>query len=879
MRTDTPQTIRLDAYRAPDYRIETVDLDIALDPDRTLVRARLSLHRAAEGPAPLVLDGEGLETLSVALDGKPLPPEAYTIGDDTLTLHAPPARFTLETTVAIAPAANTRLEGLYVSSGNFCTQCEAEGFRHIAWFLDRPDVMATYRVRMEADRARYPVLLSNGNLIGEGQGADGRHWAEWHDPFPKPCYLFALVAGDLALYEDRFATMDGRDVRLCMYVEHGNETRCAYAMDSLKRSMRWDEEAYGRAYDLDRFNIVAVGDFNMGAMENKSLNVFNAKYVLADPATATDADYAFIESIVAHEYFHNWTGNRITCRDWFQLSLKEGLTVFRDQQFSADMRSAPVKRIQDVRSLRARQFPEDAGPLAHPVRPDSYIEINNFYTATVYEKGAEVIRMMHALLGAEGFRRGMDLYFERHDGQAVTCDDFVRAMEDASGVDLTQFRRWYVQAGTPEIEYDGAYDAASQSYMLTVRQRTKPTPGQPDKQPLHMPMALGLIGRSGKPLPVRLAGEPADRAAETRVLDLRAASETFRFIDVPEPPVPSLFRGFSAPAKVVTATPDGERAFLMAHDRDPFNRWESGQQYATALILRMVAELQAGRTPAPDTTFISALSSLLDDAPADRAFAAEALALPSEDFIAGQMPVVDVVGVHAAREALRGAVAAGLRDKLLATYRDGAGNAPYSPDAESAGRRKLRNLALGYLAALDEPAMRDLVVQHYRAADNMTDSVAALAILADIAGPEREAALADFYARWKDDPIVTDKWLSIQAMSALPDTLAQVEALLGHPAFSIRNPNRVRALIGAFCSGNPVRFHAADGSGYRFLADRVLDLDKLNPQVAARLSGALGHWRRYDPERQALMRGELGRIAGAKGLSRDVFEIVSKSLG
>ena len=880
MKTDTLKTIRRKDYRPPDYRIETVELDVRLNEDVTTVIGRLTIRAvdetASERP-PLVLDGEGLDLQSIEIDGAALPEDAYALNDAALTIHAPPARFILETAAHIRPQDNTALEGLYKSEGAYCTQCEAEGFRKITWYLDRPDVMAEFTTRIEADKARYPVLLSNGNPIESGDLPDGRHFAVWRDPFLKPCYLFALVAGDLACVEDSFTTQSGRAVALRIYVEPGREDRCGHAMASLKKSMRWDEEVFGLEYDLDIFMIVAVSAFNMGAMENKGLNVFNDKYILANAETATDTDYGNIEAIIAHEYFHNWTGNRVTCRDWFQLSLKEGLTVFRDQRFSADMGSPAVERIRQVRALRARQFPEDGGPMAHPVRPDSYIEINNFYTSTVYEKGAEVIRMMHTLLGRDGFRKGMDLYFERHDGQAVTCEDFVKAMEDANGADLAQFRRWYSQAGTPTVTVDGRYDAAARTYDLTVTQETPPTPGQPDKQPLHIPLALGLLDDGGTEIPLRLDGER--ESAPPRILDLTETKQTFRFVDVPTKPTPSLLRGFSAPAKLSLDLDPAERRRLIATDPDPFNRWEAGQQYATALLLGMIAKVQQGGQPETDDAFIDTLGGVLWNETLDEALIAELLVLPSEDYLAQQMGVVDVEAIHTAREALRRAIGERLRPAFSDLYRSAASDRPYNPAPAEAGRRRLRNVALSYLGALREAETTALCLEQARTADNMTDRMGALVVLNDLDDPARGAALGEFYETWKGDPLVVDKWLSLQAMSSLPGTLDAVQALLDHPAFSIRTPNKVRALIGAFAAANQLRFHAADGSGYDFLADRVLELNAINPQVAARLLGAYGQWRRFDDGRQAKMRAAVERIVDAEGLSRDVFEIASKTLG
>ena len=876
MTHDTPKTIHLSDYRAPAFLVEKVALEFDLEPENTQVSARMSLRRNpdhGDAGAPLRLDGEGVELLSLAIDGRAVGPEACQLDEAGLSIPDMPDTCELAVGTRIAPLANTKLEGLYQSGGIFCTQCEAEGFRRITYFPDRPDVMTTYRVTMRADKAACPVLLSNGNLVQAGDLPDGRHFAVWDDPFPKPSYLFALVAGDLTWLEDRFTTRSGREVTLRIYTDPGNEGRCGYAMEALQRAMRWDEEKYGLEYDLDLFNIVAINDFNMGAMENKSLNVFNAKYVLANPETATDDDYANIEAIVAHEYFHNWTGNRVTCRDWFQLSLKEGLTVFRDQQFSADMRSAPVQRIKDVRALRAAQFPEDASPLAHPVRPESYIEINNFYTATVYEKGAEVIGMYQTLLGADGFRKGMDLYFQRHDGQAVTCDDFLAAMADANGADLEQFKLWYSQAGTPEIHVSGVYDEAKQSYELSLSQDLPSTPDGVVKQAMRIPLAVGLLDTAGHELPLDRDG------ATTRVLDLDSIDTVVRFEGVPTAPIASINRGFSAPVRVRQDLSREERAFLMSHDSDPYNRWEAGQQYATRLLLDMAVAYAAGGEAAVDANFIAALGKTLTDPALDPAFTALACQLPSEQYLAEQMDQADPEAIHQAREALRTAIARTLRKELQAVYDANRSNAPYSPDAASAGRRALKNLALSYLSVLDDAPCQALAGNQFRDADNMTDRMAALWALNDRQDGERAAALAAFHDRFKDDAVVIDKWLSLQAASARPDTLDQVLALMEHPVFSILQPNKVRALISAFCTGNPYRFHAADGSGYRFLADRVLQLDPINPQVAARLATQLGRWRRYDKSRQRLMRAELSRILAADKLSPDVFEIASKSLG
>lgn len=878
--TGSPKAILLRDYQAPPYWIEKVDLDFDLHDAGTIVTARLSLRRNDDVPAgPLVLDGQELELLSVSLNGAALAPDAYVQTADTLTLTDLGAAPVLEIVTRIHPEQNTALEGLYKSSGNYCTQCEAEGFRKITYFLDRPDVMARYSVRIEADRAAYPVLLSNGNLVGEGEAGEGRHWARWDDPWPKPCYLFALVAGTLVHIEDRFTTASGREVMLRIYVEPGNEDKCGHAMTSLIKSMKWDEEAYGREYDLDIFNIVAVGDFNMGAMENKSLNIFNTKYILARPDTATDTDFLGIETVVAHEYFHNWTGNRVTCRDWFQLSLKEGLTVFRDQQFSADMNSAPVKRIQDVTRLRQVQFAEDAGPTAHPVRPESYIEINNFYTPTVYEKGAEVLRMYHTLLGPDGYRRGTDLYFDRHDGQAVTTDDFLAAMRDANPdatVDWAQFRRWYAQAGTPKVEGEGRYDAGARTYTLTLRQSLAPTPGQPEKQPMLIPVAMGLVGPDGADLPLRLEGENAD-AGSDRVLILSQPAQRFTFVDVGANPVPSLFRGFSAPVKLSFDYSDADLAFLMGHDSDPFNRWEAGQTLAARVLLGMVADRAAGRDMVVPDDFIAAFGHVLDRVGEDPAFAALALTLPSENYLGQLMEVIDVDGIHAAREQVRAAIGRAHRERLLATYRGCTTDGAFSVTPDAIGRRAAKNAALAYLMAAGDGEGKALALAQYRTASGMTDIIAALALIADSDMPERDGALAAFAEKWKSEALVMDKWFMIQSTSSRPGTLDNVKALLAHPGFNIRNPNKVYALVGGL-TGNAVIFHAADGSGYEFLADRVIELNKLNPQVASRMAKAFARWRQYDAQRQAAAKVALERVAHTPDLSRDVYEIIARSL-
>ena len=875
--TAAPYAIRREDYTPPPFLIDFIDLKIDLGKESTEVASRLAIRRnpaAASRVADLVLDGKKLELVSVLLDDQPPTHEA---GPESLTLRDVPDRFVLNVTTRIRPKDNTELTGLYVSKDMYCTQCEAEGFRRITYFLDRPDVMSRYTTTIVADRAAVPVLLSNGNLVASGDLGEGRHFAKWEDPFPKPAYLFALVAGPLEPLDDRFVTRSGREVSLHIYVRPGDVKRCRHAMDSLKKSMKWDEDVYGLEYDLDVFMVVAVDDFNMGAMENKGLNIFNSKLVLADPETATDADYHAIEAVIAHEYFHNWTGNRVTCRDWFQLSLKEGLTVFRDQQFSADMGSAATGRIGEVKSLRASQFPEDASPMAHPVRPDSYIEINNFYTATVYQKGAEVVRMQHTLLGHDGFRRGMDLYIQRHDGQAVTCDDFVQAMQDASGVDLTQFRLWYAQAGTPELEVDGAYDAAARRYTMTVGQNLASAPGQPHKKPLHIPLAVGLLDRAGRDLPLRLAGETAATGL-TRVLDIRGEHDVFTFEDVPEAPAASLLRGFSAPVKLTAPRSDQELTFLMAHDSDPFARWEAGQQLAAKLILGMVADRKAGQPMTVPEAFVGAVRRTLDDQRLDRALVADASTLPGIAYLGEMMAEIDIDGLWAAREHLRKTLAKHLSDRWGGLYEANRATGGYRYAAEDVGRRSLRNVCLSYLTAEDGRDARRRAALHFETATNMTDAVAGLGRLTELGGIEGETALARFHDRWKGEALVLDKWFAIQASAASADALDRVRRLTGHRAYDARNPNRIRALVGTFANGNPVRFHDVSGGGYRFLAEQVIAIDKFNPQVAARLVGPLGRGRRYDKGRQALMRAELERIVAEPGLSRDVFEIASKSL-
>ncbi len=866
MKTDTPQTVYLKDYTPPAFLVDTVDLDLVIDAGATTVTSTLAMRRNPAGTGrSLVLEGDELETLSVAVDGEKVP---FSATPTTLTLSDLPDAFTLQTVVRIQPEKNTRLSGLYRSKDGYFTQCEAQGFRRITWFLDRPDVMSTYTVTLHADKATLPVLLANGNPVAAGDEPNGRHWAKWNDPFRKPAYLFAVVAGKLDGLFDTFTTASGRDVQLAIYVEPGKLDQCPHAMAALQKSMQWDEERFGLECDLDHYMIVAVGDFNMGAMENKGLNIFNTKYVLARSDVATDVDFENIDRVVAHEYFHNWTGNRVTCRDWFQLSLKEGLTVFRDQEFGADLHNRSIARIREVRGLRAGQFPEDAGPMSHPVRPSSFVEINNFYTATVYEKGAEVIRMIQTLIGREGFRAGMDEYFRRHDGQAVTCEDFVAAMAAASGFDFTQFMRWYNQPGTPRVAVDGHFDAETRTYTLTC---TQANPRASDQAPYLIPVRVALFSEEGELV-----------ANSERLLQLTANTQSFVFNDIAAEPTPSLLRDFSAPVYLDFAYTPEQLTLLLAHESDPFNAWEAGQRLASTLILDATAAIAGGRQPAWPASFVDAARRLLQtQARRGAAFVAEALTLPGETTLAEALDEVDPDALHAARNALRRHLAEQLESEFAGLYATLAPNAPYAPTSEQAGRRALRNVCLGYLLELDTPATRQLALQQFRNADNMTDQFAALAALANVNAadcPERETALADFYARWQHEALVVDKWLAAQSTSRRPDTLATVKALTAHPAFDIGNPNKVYALIRAFGANLP-RFNAADGSGYAFIADRILDLHDRNPQVASRLARCFDRWKKFDTGRQAHARAALERIRGHEGLSRDVLEVVTRALG
>lgn len=884
MREAQPGTIYLRDYRPPAYLITRTELHFELAEDATVVSSRLHMLRSGEipGPAPLELHGEELELLSVAVDGRELDDSEYQMSPESLVIAALPDQFVLSCKTRLRPQDNTSLEGLYKSHSMFCTQCEAHGFRKITYYLDRPDVMSVFTVTVDAEQERYPVLLSNGNLVEATELNHGRHRAIWHDPFPKPAYLFALVSGDLAHIEDSFHTSSGRQVTLRIYVEHKDLDKCDHAMRSLKHAMRWDEEHYGREYDLDIFNIVAVDDFNMGAMENKGLNIFNTSCVLCTPETTTDSGFQRIEAIVAHEYFHNWSGNRVTCRDWFQLSLKEGFTVFRDAQFSADMGSPMVKRVEDVMLLRTAQFAEDAGPMAHPVRPESFIEINNFYTLTVYEKGAEVVRMIHTLLGAEAFRRGSDLYFERHDGQAVTCEDFAAAMEDASGVDLGQFRRWYSQAGTPTLTVHDQYDSDAQRYTLKVTQSCPPTPGQAEKQPFVIPLAMGLLGDAGN-LPLRLAGEAPDVESEDNthlVLTVDQSSQSFVFEGVTEHPVPSLLRDFSAPVRLDFDYSKQDLFALMSRDDNGFVRWDSAQALATRIISEVEQQLAASQPATVDPLLCEAVGALLQDDTLDPALVADMLVLPGENYLAelaSQGQGADVDGIHAARNTVQVAIGRSCEALLLATYSRLASDQPYAPEAAQIAARSLRNAALEFLACAAD-AHLELAQQQFDTANNMTDRLAALKILA-FYGDEsvREGALERFYRDWRHEALVVNQWLQVQA--AIPDqqALDRVQGLLRHPDFDLRNPNKVRALVGVFAGQNPTSFHRTDGAGYRFLGGVIEQLDCLNPQIAARLLTPLTRWRSYRG-RAELMRAELERLAGLPKLSSDVYEVVGKSL-
>ncbi len=881
MSNDQPKTIYLQDYTVPDYLIHHTELKFILNSSNTRVISRLTLQRnpASTNTSPgLVLLGEDIQLVSLVLNDKPVAENAYQCDATTLMLRNVPQQqefiLTLENT--LNPEANSALEGLYLSNGMLCTQCEAQGFRKITYFLDRPDVMSKFTTTLVADKTLYPVLLSNGNKIAAGDLENNQHWVTWEDPFTKPCYLFALVAGQLETVEDRFTTMSGREITLQIFVEAHDVDKCAHAMQSLKHAMAWDEQVYGREYDLDLYMIVAVGHFNMGAMENKGLNIFNTKFVLARPDTATDADYEDIEAVIAHEYFHNWTGNRITCRDWFQLSLKEGFTVFRDQEFTADRTSRGVKRIEDVNLLRTRQFAEDAGPLAHPVRPDAYMEINNFYTLTVYEKGAEVVRMIHTLVGAAGFRKGSDLYFSRYDGQAVTCEDFISAMEAANNIDLTQFKQWYSQAGTPLVRVREVYNSLQQTLTLHISQTNPPTPGQTQKPPLHIPLKLGLLTPAGSP--ATLYQDDDTVGCEERVLELTQRQQSFVFKQLPQAPIVSILRGFSAPVKLVQEQTDTQLAFLLSHDSDTFNRWEAGQKLAASLILALVADIQTGRMLTMNPILNEAFKKLMAQEWQDLAYFSLLLNLPSEAYLAELMDVVDVIAIHKAREFVKNNLAQQLHSEFLQLYQRYHQDESGQFDAGAIGRRRLKNAALSYLITLESEETQAISLAQFSSAKNMTDQIEALKAIVNSYHPAKQACLTAFYQQWQTEALVIDKWFTLQASSYMPNTFATVQRLMQHPAFDLKNPNRVRSLIGAFSQANPLHYHAGNGQGYQFLADQVIVLNGFNPQMASRMMTALTGWQRFDTHRQILMKAQLERIMQSEGISPDVYEIASKSL-
>ncbi|MDO6562585.1 aminopeptidase N [Amphritea sp. 1_MG-2023] len=874
--TQQPSVIYLKDYEVPAFLVEQTELRFELEEEQALVRSQV---RYARNPAssnrqhPLVLDGhESLELQRLSIDGEVLSDKDYQRSGEQLMIANLPDHFTLECITRIEPQNNTALEGLYKSDGMFCTQCEAEGFRRITFYQDRPDVMALFETTVVADKQRYPVLLSNGNNVDAGDEDDGRHWVKWQDPFPKPAYLFALVAGDLECIEDRFTTASGRHVSLKIFAETKDLDKLDYAMTSLKQSMQWDEQVYGREYDLDTFMIVAVDFFNMGAMENKGLNIFNTSCVLAHPETTVDAGFQRVEGVVAHEYFHNWSGNRVTCRDWFQLSLKEGFTVFRDSQFSADMNSRTVKRIEDVTLLRTAQFAEDAGPMAHPVRPASFIEISNFYTLTVYEKGCEVVRMLHTLLGAETFRQGADLYFDRHDGQAVTTDDFVQAMADVSGRDLSRFKFWYSQAGTPQVAVTGEYDAAQQRYTLHMHQRCPATADMATKQPFLIPISVGLLDAQGNDIPLK-------DGRTTEVLELVATQQSFVFDNIPQEPIASLLRDFSAPVKLTFPYSRAQLIFLMQHDSDGFNRWNAAQQLAVDIMSELIVDHQQGRELVLDPALLDAYRQVLSDTRLDKAMVAKILTLPSEAYLSELADEIDVDAIYRVRRFVRDEIAMGLAPLFLNIYQANNTTQKYSPDAQSVARRSLKNLALSYLMATEEPAYLELALQQFKLADNMTDSQAALTLIAHSCFEDEAAeVLASFYQRWQAESLVVNQWLAVQASDPKSGALAKVKALQQHAAYDASNPNKIRSLVSVFCAQNMLNFHHADGSGYRFLADQIIVLDKQNPQIASRLLTPLTRWKKYSAERGAMMKAELQRIDQSGDLSRDVYEVLSKSL-
>ena len=878
---ESHRIVRREDYRPPDFWIDTIELSIDLHDDGARVESTLAIRRRVneEGSnkfVPLVLDAEELKLVEVRLNGENLPPERYKVTDRSLTIQDVPASFSVSTVCTIKPQENTALQGLYVSNGMFFTQCEPEEFRRITYFIDRPDVMASYRTTIEADKTRFPLLLSNGNLEKQEDLPKGRHRATWNDPYKKPSYLFAMVAGDFSCKEDSFVTCSGRQVALKLFTEPADAGKVDYAMTSLKEAMSWDERTYGREYDLDTFMIVAVRRFNPGAMENKGLNIFNSSFLIASPKTQTDFSFEQVESCVGHEYFHNWSGDRVTCRDWFQLSLKEGFTVFREYQFCEDMNSGAVKRINEVSFLKAVQFPEDAGPLAHPVRPDSYVEIDNFYSTTVYQKGAEVVRMLRTLFGPEGFRKGTDLYFERNDGCAVTCDDLVQAIADANGASLEQFMRWYDQAGTPRVAVERAYDAAAQTYTLTFKQSCPATPGQSDKKPFIIPMTMGLLGADGSDLPLRVAGI-FDGTATEAVLSITEPTETFVFEDVAEEPVPSLLRGFSAPVIVELEYTDEELAFQAAHDGDTYNRWASGQLLAQRRLLELVAAAQSGSDLKLDTHWVGTLSAVLEDSEIEHALQSVLLGIPTEGLLAQQMKPADTDAIHTARDFARSSIAASLRERLQQTYDALAETKPYEPSAEQVGKRSLRNACLGLLSTLEGDDIGAMLRKQFVSAKNMTDQLAALRSLVN-SGRSADSALESFYDQFRERPLVIDQWFSVQAANPTGDAVARVRKLIQHPDFDYGLPNRVHSVVSAFCGANQVQFHRADGGGYDFLADQVITVDAKNPALASKLAGLFSRWQMVGEARQALARAAMQRVLDAPTLSSHVRELLTTTL-
>lgn len=874
-----PQTVYLKDYTVPEYLIESIELTIILDEFKTRVISKLTIqsnpNNKAENTA-LILQGEELELTSLAVDGVALNESQYQQNSDSLHLNNVPQdqTFILAIENTINPKANTSLEGLYLSSTMLCTQCEAEGFRKITYFLDRPDVMTLFKTTLIGDKDKYPVLLSNGNKVAEGELKNNRHWVTWEDPFKKPCYLFALVAGQLECIEDTFTTMSGRNIALQIFVESDDIDKCDHAMQSLKNSMQWDEQTYGREYDLDLYMIVAVGHFNMGAMENKGLNIFNTKFVLARPDTATDSDYEHIEGVIGHEYFHNWTGNRITCRDWFQLSLKEGFTVFRDQQFTGDQTSQAVKRIEDVKLLKVRQFAEDAGPLSHPIRPEAYIEINNFYTLTVYEKGAEVVRMIHTLLGEEDFRKGSDLYFQRHDGQAVTCEDFVSAMEEASDIDLSLFRRWYSQAGTPTLDATEVYNQQDKTLTLTLTQSCQATPGQPTKEPLHIPVKLGLLNLKGSVAKIFIDGIEAEEI----IVELIQEQQTFIFEQLDEKPTVSMLRGFSAPVVLNKQQSLEELAFLLSHDTDTFNRWDAGQKMSGQVIFSLINDIQQGKALQLNPLLIEAFTNIIKKPWGDLSYFSLLLSLPAENYLAGQMGIIDVDAIHQAREFVKKTLAEQLKSEFQDLYKLYHKDESGQFDSGAIGRRRIKNICLSYLATIESAESYQQAEEQFSSAKNMTDQMAALVVIVESNNPIKQQCLDDFYQQWQDQALVIDKWFTLQACSSAEDTFATVNKLMQHSAFELTNPNRVRSLIGAFSQANQLHFHAANGQGYQFLADQVIALNSINPQVASRMVSALTQWKRFDKNRQSLIKSQLDRIINTADVSKDVYEIASKTL-